>query len=301
MDKFAELRAFTHVMDHGGFTAAADALGMSKAAVSKNVAALERRLGLKLFERTTRQVRPTTEGNHYYRWTRQLLAEADWADTCARALAEPQAAALRIAAPAELVEHMIVPRLGRFLASHPDHSVVFEPLGSEGCDLTLSTETGEQMEGRPIAVSAHVVVASSLYLATQGRPESASELASHRLLHLPAEQEGVIWTLTDRRGAVTPVTAERRIEMADTRSVLEAALAGLGVACLPDFVVARDLSVGRLTRVLPEYDSARRVILSRTETGGPARELAMEFESYLDSALREQGAPLAGRAGDLAP
>ena len=89
MDKFAELRAFTHVMDHGGFTAAAEALGMSKAAVSKNVAALERRLGLKLFERTTRQVRPTTEGNHYYRWTRQLLAEADWADTCARALAEP--------------------------------------------------------------------------------------------------------------------------------------------------------------------------------------------------------------------
>ncbi|ANT62647.1 hypothetical protein AYJ57_19920 [Salipiger sp. CCB-MM3] len=301
MDKFAELRAFTHVMDHGGFTAAAEALGMSKAAVSKNVAALERRLGLKLFERTTRQVRPTTEGNHYYRWTRQLLAEADWADTCARALAEPQEAALRIAAPAELVEHMILPRLGRFLASHPDGSVVFEPAGTEGCDMSISTEAGDVMDGRPLAVSTHVVVASSLYLATQGRPNSASDLASHRLLHLPSEQESVIWTLTDRRGADTPVTTERRIELSDTRTVLEACLAGLGIACLPDFVVARDLGVGRLTRVLPDYDTERRVVVSRTEVGGPARELAMQFEAYLDTVLREQGAPISGRVGDLVP
>ncbi|MCA0846976.1 LysR family transcriptional regulator [Salipiger thiooxidans] len=295
MDRFSEMLAFTRVMEQRGFTSAAETLGISRASVSKQVAALERRLGVSLLQRTTRQVSPTEEGTVYYRHALQILEETDRADRIARAVNANARGVevLKVAASPEVAEHVLLRYLPTFLESAPVTSVAFLPedpaLSRTDWGLAVIEDPLEtaRAEGRPIGRSTDVLVASSQYLESAGTPDSAGALSAHRLLKA-RDRDGAVWPLIEQHGGTYSVTSDKLLHFADRRSVLAACRAGAGIALLPDYMVDRDLRRRKLQRVLPDVTGAVRAMkLCRPAENRDLRN-AILFEEFMCSALSRQ-------------
>jgi len=299
MDRFSEMRAFAQVMEQRCFSSAAETLGLSKGSVSKQVASLERRLGLSLFERTTRQVTPTDEGRVYYDRARQILDETARADLIARAMkrASSDGETLRILAEPELVDHVVMPRIGGFLHSmstvRPDFRTEDDDPdldGNEGWDIALAVTPAERrpLAARIIGVTRKTLVASRDYLDQEGVPREPSTLSLHRLLRCAGTRERT-WRLVDEDGADVPITSGRQLLFRDRRSQLAACQAGLGIALLPDYMVREGLQKGRLVPVMPGLSSRRQVISARHPDEGTPSRTAVLFEEFLGQTLVHNG------------
>ncbi|MCA0963771.1 LysR family transcriptional regulator [Salipiger bermudensis] len=299
MDRFNEMRAFAQVMEQRCFSSAAETLGLSKGSVSKQVASLERRLGLALFERTTRQVTPTDEGRMYYDRARQILDETARADLIARAMkcATSEGETLRVLAAPEIVDHVVMPRIGGFLQSMSALRVDFrcdddpaEPNETEDWDVALAVTPAElrPLASRVIGATRGMLVASRDYLDREGVPRDLSALSLHRLLRENGTPERG-WRLIDEDGADVSITSARQLLFRDRRSQLAACQSGLGIALLPDYMVREDLNKGRLVPVMPGLSSRRKLIsASHADTATPSR-TAVLFEEFLGQALMQYG------------
>jgi len=299
MDRFSEMRAFAQVMEQRCFSSAAETLGLSKGSVSKQVASLERRLGLSLFERTTRQVTPTDEGRVYYDRARQILDETARADLIARAMkrATTDGETLRVQAEPELVDHVVMPRIGSFLNSMSTVRLDFrsddddaEPNEGEGWDIALAVTPAERrpLAARIIGTTRRMLVASRDYLDHEGVPRDPSTLSLHRLLRQGGTPERA-WRLIDEDGAEIPITSGRQLLFKDRRSQLAACQSGLGIALLPDYMVRDDLNKGRLVPVMPGLSSGRQVISARHPDAGTPNRTAVLFEEFLGQTLMHDG------------
>jgi len=258
-----DLYYFAAVVEHGGFAAAGRVLGVPKSRLSRRVEALEARLGLRLLQRSTRRFHVTEVGREVHRHAQGMLAEADAAlDAAAAALAEPSGL-LRVACPVALAGSLLAAHLPAFLQRYPRLRLELEVSNrrvdvlAEGFDLAIrvrSTPSGEDdLVMRRFAELEELLVASPDYLDRMGEPVHPDELAAHQCLSFVREPELQTWTLKGPSAEPVRVEIRPRLRCHSFDVLHAAALAGQGIALMPESVVRASLAEGRLRRVLPDW------------------------------------------------
>ncbi len=257
-----EMEAFVRSVECGGFSAAARELGLTPSGLSKLVTRLERALGARLLNRTTRKLATTAEGELFLARCRRILAEMEDAENEVGRSRERPRGKLRLHVGVGVATHCVVPALPRFTDRYPEVQVelVIEDrdfdLVREGIDISVrpGPPADISLVARKIGEFERIVCASRAYLAHHGTPRTPDDLAQHRciLLTLPGRSEWPFDMPTGRRMVqITPALSANNND-----SVLQLALMGLGIVHLNDFIVGEDLCRGRLVRVLPEYHCA---------------------------------------------
>src|SRR4029079_11751161 len=211
MDRLAAIRAFVSVAEEGGFSAAAQELGLSKSAASRQIAALEEALGAQLLKRSTRSVRLTDSGYAYLERCRTLLADLDEADQAIAALQKEPKGLLKINAPMSFGVSHAAPAVADFMARYPDLQVAlilndrFVDPYDEGFDVTLRIGTLEDssLAARKLAQIEMGLYASPAYLEKHGRPRGPDDLKSHAALHYGRPSAQSAWALRGARDAVS--------------------------------------------------------------------------------------------------
>jgi DNA-binding transcriptional LysR family regulator len=262
MDKTQEMTSFVAVVEAGSFVAAAGVLGLSKAAVSRQVAELEHRLGARLLHRTTRRLSLTDDGQLFYGRAKELLAAIDEAESEIASRSGEPSGLLRINAPLTFGVLHLAPLWGRFADAHPkvaleiDLSDRIVDLVEEGYDLAvrITNLPSSQLVSRQLASSRMVLCASPEYLARQGIPVHPRDLAAHRVISYSYWSTRDEWSFTGPEGQVR-VRTQPRIHANNGDTCRAAALDHQGIILQPDFLVGDDLRQGTLVELLPDYAS----------------------------------------------
>lgn len=271
MDQLRSLRIFTQVIASGSFAAAARALDLAPAVVTRAIADLEQHLGARLLNRSSRRLALTEIGATYLPRARLILAELDDADALAGAATEQPGGTLRILCPPAFAAHQLARQLPEFSRRYPAIQLEIASPGpvevaDENFDVSILSIGEQTLQGdfivRPLACSTFIICATPDYLARHGCPQQPEELLQHAAL-LPAV--GAVrreLTLYRQTPPGNPGQANQSISLAlpppllstpQLELLLAAALAGLGVAGLPSFLCAQALREGRLQRLLPEW------------------------------------------------
>lgn len=260
---------FVHVVEAGGFSAAARKLGKSTSFVSKEVTRLEARLGARLLNRTTRSIGLTDSGRLYFEQCRQIVADAAEA---AHGVTDHHAAprgVLRISTPVSLGLGMLSDALPAFSERYPQVTYDLDlndravDIVLEGYDVVLRIghQDDPNLIARQIGVARGMTVASPDYLDRHGRPAYPSELAKHVCLGLPVPSTPPRWVYYDG-GEPVRVDIETRLQCNSDEMELQLALGGLGVTRLPDYICGKDVAAGRLEQVLEKYQAPPRRIFA---------------------------------------
>lgn len=256
----SDLALFVAVAETSGFTAAARRTGVSKAMVSVAIARLETRLGVRLFQRTTRRLALTEAGAAALPHAqRSLLAARDAEEAAVSQRASPRGL-LRINAPMSFGLLHVAPALGAFARLHPEISVdlVLDDrvldLIEGGFDLALriGTLADSSLVAHRLGRSKNVLVAHPDYLARAGTPAEPADLRDHATLLYALASTGARWTLTRGKRSES-ITVQCRLKANSSLALHQALLQGLGIARIPLFIVGDDLASGRLVEVLPAW------------------------------------------------
>lgn len=256
------LESFLAVVRAGSFVGAAEATGLSKAAVSRHVAELESKLGVRLLHRTTRRLSLTDDGQRFHARAGELVEalqelEAETASSVGEAIG-----LLRINAPVTFGNLHLAPLWPRFTTANPKVSLDITlndrvvDLVDEGYDLAIRITTlgDSQLVSRRLASTRMVLCASPGYLAGHGTPEHPRELADHQVLAYSYWTTGDDWRFEGPEGEVT-VRVQPRIHTNSGDTCRIAALDGQGIILQPDFLVGPDLRAGTLVELMPAYRS----------------------------------------------
>ena len=252
-----ELDVFVTVVEAQGFSAAAKRLDSTPAAVSRRIKSLEQRLGVRLLQRTTRKVRLTEAGELYFREVSRLLGELRNVEQQLDEVTGQATGEFRIVAPMSFGQRRLAPVVARFALAHPRLRVSLmlddrqTDIVSQGLDLAvrIAYPGDSSLVARPIAPVPRYICASPEYLATRGTPQSPGDLLLHDCLHYNVISEREEWTFDGAEGEETIVI--KGVFCSNNGEVLaEAAMQGLGIAVLPDFIVEDALADGRLVRIL---------------------------------------------------
>ncbi len=262
MDKFQEMRVFTGVVDAGSFVAAADALGMSKAAVSRYVSELEQRLGARLMQRTTRRLSLTDEGEVFLARSRDILASIEESEAEISTRAASASGLLKVSVPVSFALKHLAPLWSDFLAAHPRLTLDVQladrvvDLVDEGFDLALRIARlpDSSLVSRQVASTRLVLCASPAYLRQRGRPGHPSDLAAHDVVGYSLLAMKDLWQFEGPEGAVT-VKVMPRLWTNNGDTGVAAAVRGAGIVLQPTFLIADELADGRLVEILPDYRS----------------------------------------------
>jgi DNA-binding transcriptional LysR family regulator len=250
----------------GSFTAAAQRLGVSKAAMSQRISELERAAGVPLVLRTTRSVRLTEAGQQLADATGSAFAAIGTAFAGIKDLAATPRGRLRLTAPVALARQQIVPLLPAFLRAHPevrldlDLSDRLVPLAQEGYDLAIrhTHAPPETHAAWALCETRSLLVASRAYLRRRGTPTAPADLAQHDCLHYLRPGDAPAWQLAPLSADAQPapkitVPIAGPFAASNSEALREAALAGLGIALLPDFSAQAALRAAKLVQVLPGW------------------------------------------------
>lgn len=265
MDHLRAIRIFTRVVDEGSFAAAARALDLAPAVITRLVAELEDHLGTRLLNRTTRRLALTEIGEAYLERARRIMADVDEASALAASATQEVRGLLRVLCPPAIAVHQLAKHLPRFHREYPQVTLEITSTGpvetvDDSYDLTIVTAR-QPLDGefvaRRLARSEFILCASPEYLDLRGRPEHPYDLKQHAALlpPTPAMQRGLTLQRGDGLEEVTLPLVPSRATLATTHmdTNYAAALHGLGVAGLPSFVVEDALMEHALERVLPEW------------------------------------------------
>jgi DNA-binding transcriptional LysR family regulator len=258
-DDLPTLAVFAEVVDRRSFTAAAAAVGLAKSAISRRIALLEKRMGVRLLRRTTRVVSPTEEGRRLYQHCARLIAAAREADLVLSSTQRD--GPVRVSAPVAFAQLHLTAGVAEFLRRQSDATVHLDAtdrlvdLVADGVDLAVrfGRLADSSLVARRLFRDAIVGVASPQYLEHRGAPRHASDVHRHVWLRYSTE-----WFRGDRppwmrRRATRARAAGRRFIGGDVVVVSRAAAEGLGIAMLPSHVVAADVAAGRLVRILEHW------------------------------------------------
>ena len=254
LDRLTGVEVFAKVAAVGSLSSAARAMGMSQTMVTKHVAALEARLGVKLFHRTTRRLSITEAGRNYLESSARILAEIEAADAAVAADRIEPRGLLRLNAPVSFGTRQIAPLLPEFAARHPRVTVELGlndrlvDLADEGWDLAIriGNLSNSSLIARRISPCRIIVCAAPSYIKARGRPRTVSSLADHNCLGYTLSQRQPVdrWVFGPRGEVSVQVSGNLRANNGD--ALLAAAIAGQGVIHQPSFIVADDLRAGRL-------------------------------------------------------
>ncbi|MFJ4392751.1 LysR substrate-binding domain-containing protein [Pseudomonas soli] len=258
-----DLYLYAKVVEHGGFAPAGRILGLPKSRLSRRVAKLEERLGVRLIQRSTRQFQVTEVGLEYYRHCLGMLEQAVAAeDAVERNRAEPRGI-VRLASSTALLDSRLAPMLARFMAQCPVVELLVKSYNrrvdviGEGFDLVLSVQhqplESSELVMRRLAPSRQCLVVAPGLLAEHGRPVSPEGLQLLPSLNWGANVQDATWMLVGPAGAEAAVRHRPRVVSDDLAVLREAALAGVGAVLLPEEAVRADLAAGRLVQVLDDW------------------------------------------------
>jgi DNA-binding transcriptional LysR family regulator len=260
MDRFSQMRVFAGVIEAGSFVGASDALQMSRPAVSRHVADLEARLGVRLIQRTTRRLSLTPEGEVFHARVRDLLAGMDDAEAEISAGKVEPSGLLRVNAPVTFGILHLAPLWGEFRALHPQ--VRFDvtlsdrvvDLVDEGYDLAvrIARLPDSSLVSRQLAATRIVACASPAYLRRRGRPKAPPDLKGHDLIAYTYWSGRDAWRFDGPDGPVS-FRADAVMHTNNGDTCRAAALAGQGIVLQPTFLVGPDLASGKLVQVMPGY------------------------------------------------
>jgi len=254
-----ELAVFTYVVEHGGFTAAAEATQLPKSNISRRIASLEARLGVRLLERTTRKVRVTEIGDIYYRHCRRMLDEADDADLYVEQATEIPRGTLRVSATVNVGQHLLAPMAAEFMARYPEVQIELVwtnrliDVIDEGFDLTIRTGAlqDSSLVARGLGQWSLIPFASAEYLKTRGTPQNPEDLQDHDCLVMSDMRGSNQWTLS--AGNITEqVVINPRASVNDFDTLRRMVADGGGIAILPSYMHFGDYH-NRLVRVLDDW------------------------------------------------
>ncbi len=262
MENIRGVLSFTRAVDLGSFTAAARQLGISPAAVSKNVQRLEQQLGTRLLNRTTRQLALTEAGRIYYTECRAAVERLDAASAALNQWRDKPAGRLRVGLPTTFSRYCVMPAVPGFLAKYPDVQLelvlddhVVDPIRG-GVDLGIRSGyfLDSSLVARPLGPQRRLVCGSPGYLAARGTPRVPDDLHGHRCLHLRLTTNGLIrpWTFVVDGERVSYEFASPLV-VNESECLTDAALDGVGLAEVPDYLAGNHLGNGRLVQVLAEY------------------------------------------------
>jgi len=262
MDKFLEMKTFAAVVDGGSFVQAADALGMSKPAVSRHVAELEQRLGVRLLQRTTRKLSLTEEGRLFYGRCKTVLSDVEVAEEEITSQSIAVKGLIRVNVPVSFGLWELAPLWPDFMTKFADVEldITFTDrmvdLVDEGYDLAvrIARLPNSSLVSRKLASTRLVLCASPAYLKKYGKPKHPSELAAHAVLSYSLLATGDQWNFDGPHGPVS-VTVKPVMRTNNGDTCIAAALKHKGVVLQPSFMVNADLQSGALVELMPNYRS----------------------------------------------
>ena len=259
MDRLREMEIFVRVVEAGSFSAAARDLNTGQPAVSKTIAGLEDRLGVRLLTRSTRKLSPTEAGTAFYERAVRAIGETNEAEAAAQGAGAGLDGRLRISAPVTFSRLHLVPKLGSFLDAHPkvqldlvmDDRVV--DLVAENIDaaLRLGVLTDSALKARKLGQADRLVVATPAYLARRGVPRTPADLLEHDSIIYGQSSGGEEWLF--RGSSETSVYLKGRLKLSAAEGVREAVLAGQGFAIASRWMFAPELKSGEVKSILGEW------------------------------------------------
>jgi DNA-binding transcriptional LysR family regulator len=264
VDRYNEMSVFARIVESGSFTSAARQLGMSPAMVSTHIRTLERRLGVRLLNRTTRRVKVTEVGQDYYERCLRILHELDAAERAASDLQIAPRGRIRLTAPMTFGVSRLGPLIAEYLKAYPEVSIDFSlddrniDLVEEGFDLAICVGrlADSRLIARKVTMAQAMLCASRAYIGKHGAPKSPRELRNHNCLTYAAARTNNDWSFFDAGGAKETVRVSGRFIANNGDALRRVALAGVGIILAPDFIVEEDLKAGRLITLLPEHKAA---------------------------------------------
>ena len=293
MDKLNSIKAFTKVVQHGSFAAAARELRLSRSAVSKYVIDLEQELGVQLLVRTTRSASPTENGQAYYERCLAILADLEEADvTVTRLQAEPRGI-LRVNAPMSFGTLHLGPALSDFMERYAELQIQLilsdqqiDPV-QEGFDVTLRIADlpSSSLIARKIAPAHRVVCASPSYLQRRGTPQRPSDLREHDCLTYGHLATGKQWKLTGPDGEHW-ISIPWTLCTNNAEVLCDAAVRGRGIALLPTFIAAAELRRGSLQTILENYEAPE---ISIYAIYPETRHLSVKVRVFIDFLIERFG------------
>jgi len=297
MDRLTEMEAFATVVDQGGFTDAAKKMGISKSAVSKHISSLEARLGARLLNRTTRRVSATEIGLAYYDRARRVLSDAGEADALVASMQSAPAGLLRLSVATDFGVNHLSPILGDFLQQFPDITVNmvlnnrYVELISEGFDMAIRMGDLEDssLRARKLTETQMRMIAAPSYFEKHGRPTRLDDLNSHKLLHYSNQASGNAWKITAPSGEERQIRSAGWLSVNDGQSLLNACIAGLGIAYLPSFLYANAMEQGQVVDVMPDLPIERTGIYAVYPPGRFTQPKVRAFIDFLVAHFNEKG------------
>jgi DNA-binding transcriptional LysR family regulator len=294
MDRFASMEALVRVVETGSFSAAARQLRVRQPAISKAIAQLESRLGVRLLVRSTRRLAPTEAGQVFYERAKRALEEAQEADLAATGASRGLSGRLRFSAAVTFARLHVIPRLPLFLAEHPalaveavldDRSV---DLIEEGIDVAL--RMGELANSgataRHMGRTRRVVLASDSYFAREGEPTIPSDLPDHSAVIYAQGGGGTTWTF-QKSGVTEAIKLKNNISITAAEGVREAVFAGMGLCVTSEWMFQPELQQGKVRQVLSDWSLPDFDLWAVFPSGRQASAKARAFAQFVATILQD--------------
>jgi DNA-binding transcriptional LysR family regulator len=266
MEQLSGIISFVEAATRLSFTAAAENLGVTKSAVGKSVARLEERLGTKLLHRSTRRLTLTPDGEAYLASCRHALEEIGSAEQVLLAKNQQLGGRLRVDAPAAWGRQILLPILAKITKEHPGLTLslsltdrIIDPV-EEGVDLAIrfgETKDTNGLIARKLTDQRAMIIASPDYLKARGMPKDVDDIQNHDCIVGFRRDIPNTWRVKASDGSVYRITPPATHEIGDGAAIVDAAVAGLGLAQMPSSLVSDHIEAGRLCSVLNDFTGAR--------------------------------------------
>lgn len=295
IERLADMAVYARVVETGGFSAAAETLHLSKAAVSKAVSRLEGHLGVRLLNRTTRRLTPTEAGHAFHAYCRQVVASAEEAEQHLGQLRNVPRGVLKLTTPLTLGVSRVAPLLPAFLAQYPeiqvnlvvdDHNL---DLVAGGYDLALrlGEPPDSSLVARKLADVHTTLVAAPGYLAEHGEPRHPCDLLKHNCLSFSERSVSTQWEFLGPDGPES-VNTTGQLRINTSLGVRETVLAGIGIARIPRYLIAEDIAAGRLVAIMEAYKTYTRPLYAMYPNRKHlATKVKVAIEFFQDAFLRD--------------
>ncbi len=292
-ERLRGVATFVHVMEAGSFAGAAVRLQMTRSAVGKAIARLEQRLGIQLFQRTTRTLSATEAGQAYYERCRRALSEIEAAEAALEHGRHGPRGLLRVSAPLAFGRHWVAPVLSQLARKHGELEVGINfsdrrvDVLAEGFDLAIrigNLADSASLQTRTLGTQRFAMFASPAYLRRHGRPRHVDDLRTHIAIAYGPDGRSVPWRLPHRDGKLSEVSIRYMLNFDDIGPIADAALNGLGIARLPLWLADKWVRASQLVPVLPAAyadDTDVHVVWPR------ARFLPLKTRAAIDTLVQE--------------
>lgn len=261
LNRIGDIAAFVAAVDSGSYTRASSSVGLSRSAIGKSITRLEAQLGVRLLNRTTRQLSLTEEGRIMYDRCKQILEDLEEVDATMALRREKPTGTLRLTAPLSLGQRHILPVIDRFLKKWPElrADIVFSDryvdLIEEGFDIAIrigEPKDDSRILTRTIATQHMVTCASPEYLSLRGVPVVPDDLSRHDTIFFRSAEKRRVWRYQTPEGYYL-YDGPGRMDIDSSEAMLSSAIAGFGIIQLPDYLAFQSLERGELTAILTEF------------------------------------------------